>query len=256
MAISQIYYHILKSALQQGALPKDASILELGEANWYGDFPVDDIVNDIKALINDENEQRKLIERLRNTENPVYHFDVAKVIYHVLFKAKKVISIDLGGTSSAIKSNLNEPIEIDGPFDVTINNGTAEHIFNIGNLFKTIHEQTATMGIMIHESPFTGWYNHGFYNIQPTLYYDVAAINGYHIMGFYCCGHNPIKIMQINNPVQMLDAIEKKEVPAHSVLIVIMKKIRDAPFVYPMQGYYDNRLDEKQKDAWSTFRTN
>jgi hypothetical protein len=220
-----------------------------------GIWPIGSLVNDVKVLITNENEKLELIDRLLNTENPIHKFDVAKVIYRVLFGAKKVVSIDLHGTDAAIKSDLNEPIELDGLFDITINNGTAEHVFNIGQVFKTVHEKTATGGIMIHEGPFTGWYNHGFYNIQPTLFYDVAAINGYGIMGFFCCEHQPPKIIQIYNPQQILEAVEKKEIPAHSVLIMMMKKLGEAPFVYPMQGFYDNRLDEKQKDAWKRLRS-
>jgi hypothetical protein len=38
MAITRVYYEILKAALLSGELPKDPSILELGEANFYGDM--------------------------------------------------------------------------------------------------------------------------------------------------------------------------------------------------------------------------
>ena len=256
MAITRVSYHILKQAVALGAIPKGGSILELGEANWYGDFPIEDIEKDVMEMVPDVNEQTELLSQLRDTDNPIHAFNVCKVIYRVLFAADRITAIDLRGTDAAIKSDLNEPVTTDGPFNITINNGTAEHVFNIGQVFKTIHEQTALNGVMIHEAPFTGWYNHGFFNLQPTLYYDIAAANSYNILGTFCCEHVPPKIIQIDSPLHLLELVEKKEIPTNSVLFVLMRKTSEEPFKYPMQGYYDDRLDAKQEDAWKKLRVN
>lgn len=255
MAITRVSYHILKRACEQGVIPKGGSLLELGEANYYGDFPVEEIITDVEAMVEDEAERRDLIARLKNESNPIHFFDVAKVIYRLLFDAKKMVAIDLNGTETAIPADLNEPVPMDEVFDITINNGTAEHVFNIGQVFKTVHERTAVNGVILHEAPFTGWYNHGFYNLQPTLYYDIATANNYGLMGVFCCEHIPPKIIQIDSPQHLLEFVEKKEIPANAVLFVMMKKLEDAPFKYPMQGYYDGRLDEQQKKAWEMLRT-
>jgi len=256
MAMTQVYYHILKQAFGQDMLPQSASILEFGEANLYKDVTIEEITNDINALVDDPSLRDELIAELHKNPHPLQSFDAAKVVYRMLFSATRLAAIDLHGTESALRLNLNEPIDIDGPFDVTINNGTAEHVFNIGQAFKTMHEQTAVGGVMIHEAPFTGWYNHGFYNLQPTLFYDLANANGYGIIAYFCCQHMPPQIAQIGSPQVLLEHVERNEIPENAVHIILLRKNADEPFVYPMQGVYSGNLDEKQQLAWRNLRAN
>ncbi len=254
MAITQVYYNILKQAFGQGILPQSASILEFGEANLYKDVTIEDITSDIETLVDDQGRRDALKADLHKSPHPLQSFDAAKVIYRMLFSAQRLAAIDLRGTETALPLDLNEPVELDGPFDVTINNGTAEHVFNIGQAFKTIHEQTAFGGLMIHEGPFTGWYNHGFYNLQPTLFYDLAKANSYGIVAYFCCLHTPARILQVTGPQDLLNLAERNEIPDNAVHIIMLRKNLDAPFVYPMQGVYSGTLDEKQQLAWRNLR--
>jgi hypothetical protein len=32
--------------------------------------------------------------------------------------------------------------------------------------------------------PFLGWVDRGFFNFQPTFYWDLAEANGYHVVAF------------------------------------------------------------------------
>jgi hypothetical protein len=70
-------------------------------------------------------------------------------------------------------------VDLDRQFHVVINSGTAEHVFNACQFFKTVHERTFPGGLMIHAFPFVGWLDHGFYNFNPTLIADLAAANQY-----------------------------------------------------------------------------
>ena len=38
---------------------------------------------------------------------------------------------------------------------------------------------------MLHGMPFSGWYDHGFYNFQPTFYLDLAIANNYGNLGLF-----------------------------------------------------------------------
>jgi hypothetical protein len=49
-------------------------------------------------------------------------------------------------------------------------------------VFEVMHDACEVGGLMIHESPFTGWTSHGFYCLQPSLFYDVARANGYEMV--------------------------------------------------------------------------
>ena len=37
---------------------------------------------------------------------------------------------------------------------------------------------------MLHCMPFLGWVDRGFFNFQPTFYWDLAEANGYHVVAF------------------------------------------------------------------------
>ncbi len=158
MAIAGPHYRCLRDLHEAGQLPQGGSILEIGEANWYGDIPV----------------PRELA-----ADNP---YTVVKNLYFALFATWDVVSIDFHGPN-ALKLDLNEPISLaPGTFNVVFNHGTAEHVFNIANVLRVMHDHCVNGGLMIHESPFTGWIDHGFYTLQPTLYFDVASANGYEIV--------------------------------------------------------------------------
>lgn len=255
MAISAVYYRIIRAAHKQGVLPKDARILELGEANWYGDLATDHLRRDIGEIVADPGRRAALLALINNTGSPTYGFDLAKAFYGAFFGRAETVAIDFHGTPNARRLDLNLPIDLGERFDVAIDNGTVEHIFNAAQAFKTMHDHTRPGGLMIHETPFTGWYNHGFYNLQPTIYYDLAAANRYRIEGFFCCRHLPPFMKQIGHPHELLDAVKANEIPANSLLVCFLRKIEDAPFRTPMQGYYAGTLDEKQANAWKSVES-
>jgi hypothetical protein len=69
-----------------------------------------------------------------------------------------------------------------GTFDVVLNCGTSEHVLGQFNCFKVIHDAVRTGGVMYHEVPFTGYLDHGYFNYQPRLFFDLAKANGYEII--------------------------------------------------------------------------
>ena len=250
MAITQVYYHLLREACRKKTISKGSSVLELGEANWYGDFSPEVLRSEIRKYVDDQVLQAELERRLDDQKSPTYIFDVAKIIYDLLFCPSKVVSIDFHGTPAALKLDLNMKVDLGEHFDLVINNGTAEHIFNIGQVFKTIHDHTKVEGVMIHEAPFTGWFDHGLFNIQPTLFFDLATANQYNVLGYFCCQHKPPFILQIESPREMLEAVKTNKVPENAVLIVFLKKTTDQDFKYPIQGYYAGTIDEERRESW------
>ncbi len=69
-----------------------------------------------------------------------------------------------------------------GAFDLILNCGTSEHVFNQWNLFKTIHEAVKPGGIMYHRVPLTGHLDHGYFTYQPRFFFDLAKANGYELI--------------------------------------------------------------------------
>ena len=57
-------------------------------------------------------------------------------------------------------------------------------MFNIGEAFRTIHDMTVPGGLSLHTVPGFAFINHGFYNIHPNLFVEMARANGYEIVDF------------------------------------------------------------------------
>ena len=64
------------------------------------------------------------------------------------------------------------------------NFGTTEHVFNIGQSFENIHNLLNVGGLQLHTLPAYGYIDHGFYNIHPCAYLDMAKANEYEIVDF------------------------------------------------------------------------
>ena len=195
----------------KGQIPLRPHVLEIGEANWYGSQPAPPGCEDADL------------------------FAVAKKFYRKVLDYKDIVAIDLHGTPSAIKWDLNRPTEFIEKdyrgnlyYDIIINTGTAEHIFNQHQLFTTIHDYCNVGGLMVHCAPWQGWHNHGFYCYQPMFFHDLARANGYAILaGFayhFATGH-------------VYDGWESDLKTADDVqLYVALRKTTDAEFRMPMQG--------------------
>ena len=259
MAITTLSYGVIRSVFQSGALPKASSILEFGEANWYGDVPLEALSQDIKTCIESEDEQSALEDRLAEVlkmDDVGTAFGLAKVFYGVFLGADKTTAIDFNGTDDCLKLDLNGPVTLDQQFDITINNGTAEHIFNLAQFFTTMHETTKPGGLMIHEGPMiNGWVDHGFVNFQPTLFFDMAEANGYELMVFCLGSIDPFAIHVFASREEVLKFAEDGKLPDNTTFMIILRKgAAESDFVLPIQGYYADSISEKARTAWKKLR--
>lgn len=258
MAITAVEYTLFSELRKSGVLPRNPSFLELGEANWYGDVPYDRLSDDICQLLEDLELQIELLQELINTvraEQPSMLWDVAKIFYRLFLNYRETVAIDFGGTEKSLKLDLNQPISLGREFDVVYNGGTAEHVFNVWQFFKTVHDHTASGGLMIHGSPFTGWLDHGFFNFNPTFYWDLAAANGYIVQFFLYTELTPFKIIRIPQRDQMAMMAKTGQIGTNSNIYVVFKKPPvSQPFVTPQQGYYAGTVSELVKENWGALR--
>lgn len=246
MAISAPHYRCLRELHRRGELPQGGSILEIGEANWYGDLCPTKVHGELGDSPNYDDQIRKEWAA----------FDFVKWLYRKFFATQSVASIDMNGTPEASKRDLNIPIiPMDGvPYETVINHGTAEHIFNIGQVFRTMHDNCAVGGLMIHESPFTGWIDHGFWTIQPTAYFDLCTANGYALVYMAVTQIEQNLAVPIESREQLLQMAKAGGVPNNSMLWVAMRKQLDEEFKIPIQGVYSGALSDEAKAAWSQLR--
>jgi hypothetical protein len=90
--------------------------------------------------------------------------------------------------------------------------------------------------------------------LQPTLFWDVAAANGYEIKirvaDLDWCDYR--EIQRREDIHQLWNA--SGDAPNNLLLLCVLKKTTDAPFRIPFQGYYDKTLSESAKQAWHIMR--
>jgi hypothetical protein len=131
--------------------------------------------------------------------------------------------------------DLNHPVpqELHRRYALVMDPGTLEHCFNIAQAAKNVVELVARGGCVFHGNPMN-LYNHGFYNLNPTWYHDFYAANGF-------------VVEAMNAVVDPLRDFYRYDVPAtkrfreaaeESSLYVLMRRVSEAPVVWPTQTKY------------------
>jgi SAM-dependent methyltransferase len=259
MAITHIEYALLRRLKDENLLPEDASVLELGQSNWYGDVPVEDFIADIRRYGPNKAESERLVEQVvsvAETQARGWLFQMADLFWQTFLGPHSYEAIDLHGVDErAHKLDLNEPVPLKDQYDIVCNFGTAEHIFNVYQVFKTIHERTKPGGLMLHGLPFQGWVDHGFFTFQPTFFFDLAEANTYVPTVFMYAEVSPPRIVSIQGRDTLHDMAEKGEIGPNAMLFTALRKRSgDAAFKTPLQGYYAQRLNKASVDRWKSLR--
>jgi SAM-dependent methyltransferase len=64
------------------------------------------------------------------------------------------------------------PDELSGKWDLVVDGGTLEHIFDQQKAFTNMNRLVKVGGYIYHSLPCAGWVNHGFYSFSPTYFTD------------------------------------------------------------------------------------
>lgn len=139
-------------------------------------------------------------------------------------------SVDLNDERATFRRDLNDEIALPRSWDVIYDGGFAEHVFNIGQVFRICHELCATGGLMLHALPMTGGFDHGFWNVQPRVYRGLAEANGYELVDL---------TLHENIHAAVYEMLGQPNDPVHvpmGMALAALRKIEDAPFRVPQQG--------------------
>jgi len=114
------------------------------------------------------------------------------------------LSADIWDPRADYRIDLNYPVQDQfRKFDLITNIGTAEHVFNVAQVFITIHQLLNEGGIVLHTLPSLGDCNHGFWNIHPTVYFDLARENGYEILDYQYVDNMFIRSLKMNQSEEL-----------------------------------------------------
>lgn len=239
MAITAIEYALLSYFKQNGGLPQTPNVLELGEANWFGDMPAQQLANDIDVLITDDATKNKLVSELNSAiqeQDEKTMRKIARIFYSTFLNHDSLTAIDPHGSSDALALDLNKPVGIDRQFDLCLNFGTAENIFNIYQFFQTTHQLTQPGGVMIHGTSLSGWYTQGLYSFKPSFYWKLAEANQYKILAFVYAELHPLKLLELNSLEEFARMDNEGQIANNALLYVVLEKDRtETEFSAPAQ---------------------
>lgn len=98
------------------------------------------------------------------------------------FGINRMDSLDIPGSEhrAAIQHDLNSPLptELRGKYQLLLDPGTLEHIFDQRACMETVVGALAIGGVAIHFVPIYS-YNGGYYSINPNVLHDFYAANGF-----------------------------------------------------------------------------
>lgn len=132
-----------------------------------------------------------------------------------------------------ILCDLNYPVDEKyvGQFDYVLDVGTMEHCFNAPQALVNMASMLKIGGLALHENPFN-WGNHGFWNLNPTLFYDFYGDNGFKVLE---CKILPRKMAEIwEAPPTGRFVYTDKE----ANLFTVAEKIEKKPVSFPTQTKY------------------
>lgn len=136
--------------------------------------------------------------------------------------------------------DLNYPIpkSLHDKYDIVLDLGTSEHVFNIGTVMNNYKNLVPKGGHIVHFNP--AWMpNHGFFNFSPTFFYDWYMANGCSIL------HQTLWLIEgaVGEPEKCVSIpkTERFELMAKNAsLLTLVKKVEttNPEPIWPMQTKY------------------
>jgi len=102
---------------------------------------------------------------------------------------KEAYTLDLFDQEADIRIDLNEPLpdEHKRRYDVIMDIGTIEHVFDIKQVLKNSFDMIKVGGYYVVHTVANGMYKHGLYAINPDVIEDALLNNGFEIKYFKLC---------------------------------------------------------------------
>lgn len=137
------------------------------------------------------------------------------------------------GVERIVDLNAPLPNDLVGNYRLVIDPGTIEHCFNIGLAMLNAARAMAIGGYIVHVNPLS-MFNHGFYNLNPTFYYDFYGQNGFELLFMNGIG-------KVDESAPFFDVAPVRRfnnVPEDSAMVVIAKRRDTRDIVWPVQSKY------------------
>lgn len=176
------------------------------------------------------------------------------VVFFRLLGIDDVQSMDFSDfEGSEVVHDLNEPVpeNLHEKYDLIVDGGTIEHIFDTRMVLSNISKMLRPGGRIVHLTPSNNYTNHGFYQCSPTLYIDYYRANGFCDQQVYL-GEEIVRngitvamdVFQFDPEHQPARLISPRPM---TVLFSAEKTTDSTSDVVPTQGFYRQLLADEQE---------
>jgi len=177
VAIGSMHVEWLSALARRSAIPPAAAVFELGPQDLWVD----------RATLQLVARRHLSAAECERALSDIYDGETAKrdaqLPFYRIFGASRYQALDLEDSRAQIRADLNRPLPKSvGTFDVVTNFGTTEHVFDIAQTFRSIHQLLSVGGVQLHTIAAYACIDHGFYNVHPTAYLDMAEANHYELV--------------------------------------------------------------------------
>ena len=226
-----------------GYLKNSKSIIEIGSQELHLKK------EDLKQLFDNAGLKGDLVDEYPNINIwPERPRCSAKYFYESL-GIKEYQSIDINADYGATVHDLNKPFEDKSKFnkfDIVTDHGSCEHVFNIAECYRTMHNLAKPGGYIIIAQAV--WKGNGYFKFDESFFEGIAAANNYKIIfnsyvfsnkdktinGSHLQFHIPrnqklLKVLDLSN-------IYKKEGRLH--IYGVLQKTNANEFKIPYQGKF------------------
>jgi hypothetical protein len=149
--------------------------------------------------------------------------------------------------------NLNEPIPPAwrGRYGLVVDGGTTEHIFDVRSVLTNIVSLLQIGGEVLHIAPLSGWVNHGFYQLNPCLFYDFYAGNGFEVISaaLVLLPRSSGRAEVIRPYRYTPDSFDLDDADYRTLFCFRACKRSDQTLVLPIQGYYRQLVAQLGRNA-------
>lgn len=141
--------------------------------------------------------------------------------------------VETGDVDDIVDLNETLPDGYVEGYDLVIDPGTVEHCFNIGQAIRNAARAVREGGFVLHANPMS-MFNHGFYNLNPTLFYDFYSQNGFEVQ----------MIAAMTGPAAARKFIDVPTVkrfrnaPPEARMVSVARRVEMRPLKWPTQTKY------------------
>lgn len=94
-------------------------------------------------------------------------------------------SVDLNGRDGALTLDLATPIDLGAKFHFITDFGTSEHVSDLWQCLRNLHEHSEVGTLFFHVNPLTGnWPGHGNWYRDRAFYEEFCRLTGYQLLDY------------------------------------------------------------------------